>query len=170
MVGHFIRFFYPNTGAFKVRVKITAYTSPTLRFEAASPAPAEGDRFAIGAIPMLATMWPLSGNPDAPLVDLIRDKRVWAATTIAANLSGDTGATNPNKVIRHQLYGRSDTVPDVEAEGALEDVSNAANATSIEWKSPIIVPGLENWSSNLDVDILGVVIEGEVAGPKRDAV
>lgn len=170
MVGHYVRFFNPTTGAFTVRVKVTAFSSPNLTFASASPAPAAGDRFAVGAIPFRITAWPLYGDTERPIIDLFRVKKATSMGAVVAEMSGDTGAGNPNKVMRYQLFNRTPDVPFKEVEGTMDDAQTSATVKvfSPPGVDPVIVPGVEQWSSDLDFDLLGLVVDGTIERSRND--
>lgn len=170
MVGHYVRFFDPTTGAFKVRVRVTNRTAGNLVYATASPAPAPGDRFAVGAIPFQATAWPLSGSPDQPVLDLFKLKKTTAMGAAIAEMSGDTDPTeNPNLKLRYQMFGRgSSTTPLKEVEGTMSDDLNSSTFAALAEVAVVLVPGMEQWSSNLDFDALGMIVQGPIEGSRRD--
>lgn len=164
MVGHFVRFFNPTTGESRgAAVRITDYVSPYLSFTGGNGQ--VGDRFAIGAIPIQITAWPLYGDPQTPILDLFSDKKVVAMGAALGNVTGDTAATNPNNVLRYQLFKRTGSEA-AYTEGVIDATSTPQTYGKIAARHPILVPGIENWSSNLDMDILGLVVEGTIEKSK----
>lgn len=171
MTGHFVSFYNPTTGAFKVRVRVTSTNSTTLTFATASPAPAVGDRFAVGALPLRLTGWPLFADADQPLIDLIRTKKTLAMCAVVGSLSGDDDpAENPNLVHRYQLFGRDRTTALLEAEGVISATTNAGSFQGMQAGGSVLRPGLEINSSDLDLVLLGLIVRGTIEGTKQDAM
>ena len=168
MIGHYVRFFNPTTGAKIGRALITARPdADTVTFAAMASPPAPGDRFAIGAIPFLTTAWPLSGDPETPLQDLFRVKKVTAMGAALGDVSGDING-NPNKVLRYQLYKRDESAVAAEAEGTIDATNTGQTYKAIKLNHTVLVPGVENWSSDLDFDLIGLLVKGSVEHSKQE--
>jgi hypothetical protein len=183
MIGHYVRFFtsdgFPLGGTIRAfgytgnRAKITGFSGGNLTFAAVSPAPVSGDRFCIAAIPVSLRAWPLFGDPNAPLLDMVRGKKTQAMAAVVADAVGDTAVVEAMK-LRYQLFGRNpsavdDTTPLLEVEGTLDEARNNPTYTGVRWGSePVLVPGIEIWSSNLDLSLLGFLVQGTMEGSKQD--
>lgn len=182
MVGHLLRFFDTNGNPKGNAYRVTSQTSSSLTITGAfSPTIAIGDRFSIGGVTLQATMWPLYGDPQTPLLDMLRLKKVFAMGAAVANLSGDVtvpgGGANPNLKLRYQLFGRSETVgeqvavassSDTGAEGSLDDDRNDPNFAGVDTQRPVLVPGVECYAANVDFDLLGLIVQGSIEGGRAN--
>ncbi len=176
MVGHFVRV-RQSDGVWK-RAKITARDSGTQLAIDADIA-ASGLVYAVGGIPMQFTAWPLSGNPEQPVLDLFSVKKVTAMGAAVAGV-GPSGRTLSSTfdLLRYQLFERCHALATATAsagdantstaEIAIDDDENARNFKAIQRNHSILVPGLELWSSNLDIDLLGLVVQGKIEGSFKD--
>jgi hypothetical protein len=138
--------------------------------------------YAIGGIPMQVTMAPLSGHPEEQVLDLFKVKKVTSMGAAYANTSpraGETGGSalsSTYDLATYQLFERDHTLATdaaatshaAVAEKAIDDDENANNFQKIQRNHSILVPGLEIWCSDLDLDLLGVVAEGTIERSKRD--
>lgn len=168
IVGHYVIFLDAN-GDFIVRGKITGLTGTYPTYDTLSPAPTVGDRYSIGAIPFKITCWPLSGDPDQPMIDLFRNKMVRSMGVALAEVSGETTTANPQLKVKYQLFERDPDTAEQSSEGTLDATENAVTFTAIERRNPILIPGIENWSSDLMFDLLGIFVRGTIEKSRRDA-
>jgi len=138
-----------------------------------SSIPIAGDRFALCGIPLRMTLWPFN-DPSSPIPNMFRVMTTRAIGAFIANLFGDTGAANPNLKLRYQLFSRDENTPlqvgtaalDTGKEGVIDAVSNENTFVSLEQFQPVLVPGVECWASNLDLDLLGLTVMGTVGWSK----
>ncbi len=134
-------------------------------------APAVGDRFSVAPIVFNPVMWPLTGAQQS-VIDLFRNKVVTAMGAVVADISGDDGAGNPNLKLDFQLYDRTTDNLLKSAEGDLKPTA-AAGATAgtfadMRAQGPVLVPGIQCLASNVEFDLLGVIVEGKVDKTKWD--
>jgi hypothetical protein len=175
MVGHFVRV-RQSSGLWK-RALIKAKDSATVLSIGANIANATGRVYAIGGVPMQVTMAPLSGHPEEPVLDLFTVKQVTAMGAAYAN-KGPSGRTLNSAwdLTTYQLFERDHTLATataaashvVAAEQAIDDDENAENFQAIQRNHSILVPGLEIWCSNLDLDLLGVIVQGKIGRSLKD--
>jgi hypothetical protein len=177
MKGHFVRV-RQSDGVWK-RARITAVSQvsgPGILVLDTDIAAAADLRYAIGAIPFQVTMHPLSGDPNTPVLDLFAVKKVTAMGAAVANLSRAASATYDTFL--YQLFERGHDMATASAasgdantetaEKAIDGDKNANNFAAIQRNHSILVPGLEVWSSNLDLDLLGVVVHGKIERSLKD--
>jgi len=167
MIGHYIRIDTANDGAFASRAKITGFSSPNLTVDI-DVSPASGDRFSIAGIPLQTTFWPLYGDQSQPLLDMFRVKKVSAIGASIADMSGDSTTANPNLKLRYQLFERDGTTPALSVDGDMNQNSTSATYKAIRHMATVLVPGVECWSSDLDFDLLGIIVDGSAEGTRKD--
>ncbi len=193
MAGHFVRV-RTAEGTWK-RSKIIGRDSATQLdlsaldgFEVST-----GDHYSIGAIPLQFTAWPLSGHPEIEEQDLFSGRKVTSMGMFMANASRTPIAVDANDVsvdsFLYQLFERDHTLNfvDLASPYSQTPTSHAAktekpfgyNTTTTEYEnalsfgkilrnSPILVPGVEVWSSNMDMDLLSMVVEGKIERSIKD--
>lgn len=164
MIGHFARV-RSSAGAWQ-RARITAHTTTTLTLDGSISG--NGLRYSIGAIPFQMTAWPLSGNPDQPILDMFRVKSVYSMGAVVGSVSGDDSG-NPNQKFNYQVYERDEDSAAVEAEGSLHATQTSETHANIADRHGILVPGIECWASNLQFDLLGMIVEGTIERSFKDS-
>jgi hypothetical protein len=176
MTGHVVRV-RQSDGVWK-RARIVAGTPTQLTLDD-DIAAASGLIYAIGGIPMQFTAWPLSGNPEQSVLDLFTVKKVTAMGAAVASI-GPSGRTLSSvfDLLRYQLFERGHALATATAasgdantstaEIAIDDDENAGNFKAIQRNHSILVPGMELWSSNLDIDLLGLIVQGKIEGSFKD--
>jgi len=123
------------------------------------------DRFTVAAIPLRLTAWPLSvdpSQPNAPVLDLFQLRKVTAMGAAIGEMAGDDGSGNVNRKLYYQLWGRDRTAAKVTAEAGMSETTNDDTFALIEEQDAILRPGVECWSSNLDVDLLALLVHGTI--------
>lgn len=172
MVGHFAR--VRATDGHWQRGRITAQSGSIITLSS-NVVSATGLRYEVGGLPMLVTVWPLSGDPRTPVLDMFRGKKVRAMGAALGNVSRTP--TGDNDKLSYQLFERDpdpvsarDASPSdlTEVEGAVDGDTCQATYASIARNASILVPGVECWASNLDYDLLGLIVEGTLEKSKRD--
>jgi hypothetical protein len=183
MVGHFVRV-RQSSGLWK-RALITARDSATTLSIDADIA-TSGQHFSIGSIPFQFTAWPLSGHPEIEEQDLFSVRKVTSMGMFMANASRTPIAADANDVtvdsLLYQLFERDHTLVTstvATSHAAKTEKPFGFNTTTAEYEnalsfgkilrnSPILVPGVEVWSSNMDMDLLSMVVEGKIERSIKD--
>lgn len=169
---HYLRFVSGNLVSDGPRAITGMSESPTTYTTAAfSGAPANGDRFTVGLIPLRFRAWPLTDERGQ--VNLTKIKKVNAAVLVAANKSGgNVTSTNPNMKVKYQLWSRDPDTPVAEVEGSLVTAATSGNnlgtLAKLEWNDSIIVPGVEIMCSDLHLTLLGLTVFGTREGETTD--
>ncbi len=126
------------------------------------------------------TAWPLSGHPEVEAPDLFSVRKTTAMGMAVANLSRTPD--NTYDIPLFQLFERTHTLATssaaashaVAAESTFgwnatsSQYENASTFVKLERNHPILVPGMEVWSSNLDFDLLGLIVDGKIEGSFSD--
>lgn len=155
MVGFYIRFLSgTNKGQRRKVLSVDSTTQITLD-SVLGTAPASGDLFAIAAIPFLVTLWPTSPT----LFDV---DKVNAGVALVTELSGDTGSGNPNMTLTYQVFRPTNmTTAANDAAGTLSTVPKTT-AAGLAYAHNLIVPGVEQWASNVQFDLTGLRFAGTI--------
>lgn len=174
VVGHFIRFHDSPDVIPRDKVRITAFNSGSPNTYTFSPTfggtpPNTGSRYSIGAIPMLVTAWPLSGDSEQPILDMFRVKTVDSMGVVAVDNSRILDPVHD--LVKYQIFERSDSPNAVDTttkDQAVAVDTNQANLVSIKRTHSMLVPGFEFWSSDQDISMLGMVATGRILGTTQD--
>lgn len=172
MVGHFVRV-RQSDGSWS-RARITAKDT-AIQLSLDTDIAPSGLRYEVGGIPMQGTMWPLSvqGVFDqrraAPITELFRMKKVTAMGAALFGVGSSYDASvGPNLKLNYQLFERDVDVAAVEAEGAMDDTQNNTTFAKVSRQHTVLVPGFEQWASNLDFDLLGILVSGTIGKSQHD--
>ena len=127
----------------------------------------EGDTYAVNAIPFEATAWQVnsSADPTQYEMDLFRRKKTVGMSVKLSDVSGDT----ENAQFNHELWGDDNRSPIASMAGPIETCPDQTEVHTENAAGPILRPGWSQYSSNVDLKLLGAKLVNIIEGSHRSS-